>query len=156
VVAAFDAGEADGRDFLVLEYAEGRTLAALVRAEGPLPIRQALDYVAQAARGLAYAHAAGVVHRDVKPANLLADAARGRKVLGLGLARLRLPDAGAGDDGLTADGVVMGTAAYMAPEQAADTAQADARADVYGLGCCLYFLLTGRPPFEGKTALQTL
>jgi serine/threonine protein kinase len=156
VVAAFDAGEADGRDFLVLEYAEGRTLADLVRAEGPLPMRRALDYVAQAARGLAYAHAAGVVHRDVKPANLLVDAVGVVKVLDLGLARLRLPDADAADNGLTADGAVMGTAAYMAPEQAADTSQADARSDVYGLGCCLFFLLTGRPPFEGKTALQTL
>jgi eukaryotic-like serine/threonine-protein kinase len=156
VVAAYDAGEADGRDFLVMEYVEGQNLSEVVKREGPLPVGGALHYVAQAARGLAYVHAAGVVHRDVKPANLLVDAAGTVKVLDMGLARLPLAGEAAGDAGLTSAGVVMGTAAFMAPEQAADTSRADERSDVYSLGCCLYFLLTGRPPYGGGTPMETV
>ena len=127
-----------------------------VEGDGPLPLNQALATIAQAARGLAYAHAAGVVHRDVKPANLLVDAAGMVKVLDMGLARLPLPEEAAADPGLTSSGVVMGTAAFMAPEQAADTHRADQRSDVYSLGCCLHFLLTGRPPYDGRTPMEVL
>jgi formylglycine-generating enzyme required for sulfatase activity/tRNA A-37 threonylcarbamoyl transferase component Bud32 len=153
IVVAHDAGEADGRDFLVMEYVEGTDLRALVGRVGPLPVARALTCVLQAARGLAEAHAAGLVHRDVKPANLLL-AGDTVKVLDLGLARLSGTDEDGSD--LTGSGVVLGTAGYVAPEQAADGRRADARADVYGLGCTLYFLLTGRPPFEGATVLDTL
>jgi formylglycine-generating enzyme required for sulfatase activity/tRNA A-37 threonylcarbamoyl transferase component Bud32 len=155
VVAAFDAGEADGHDFLVMEYAEGTDLADLVKAEGPLPVDRALRCVLQAARGLEHAHAAGVVHRDVKPANLLLGPGDVVKVLDLGLARVRQGD-DTTDGNLTGSAVVMGTAAYVAPEQALDTHRADGRADVYSLGCCLYYLLTGRPPFEGRTTMEVL
>ena len=106
--------------------------------------------------GLAYAHAAGVVHRDVKPANLLVDAAGVVKVLDMGLARMPLSDDAAADVGLTSAGAVMGTAAFMAPEQAADTRRADERSDMYSLGCCLYYLLAGRPPYDGCTPMEVL
>jgi formylglycine-generating enzyme required for sulfatase activity/tRNA A-37 threonylcarbamoyl transferase component Bud32 len=154
IVAAHDAGESDGRDFLVMEYVEGRNLAELVKERGPLPAEQALDFLLQAARGLQDAHAAGIIHRDVKPANLLVDGKGVVKVLDLGLARITVPTPGAAD--LTAQQAMMGTAAYMAPEQALDTRRADARADVYGLGCTLYFLLTGQAPYVGDNPMQVL
>jgi serine/threonine protein kinase/formylglycine-generating enzyme required for sulfatase activity len=153
VVTAFDAGEADGHDFLVMEFVEGTNLADLVKREGPLPVARALDYVLQAARGLAHAHAAGLVHRDVKPANLLLDRSGTVKVLDLGLARALSEDGGESRH-LTTAAAAMGTPAFMAPEQAADARAADTRADVYGVGCTLYFLLTGRAPFDGATALE--
>src|SRR5262249_40713796 len=141
LVTAYDAGEDRGRDFLVMEYVEGRNLSELVRQNGPLTVELALRCTLQAARGLEHAHDAGIVHRDVKPANLML-AGDGVKVLDLGLARVGVSIEGNGDGDLTAKGVIMGTAAYMAPEQAADTQRADARADVYSLGCTLFYLLT--------------
>src|SRR5260370_11311900 len=132
VVAAYDAGETDGHDFLVMEFVEGGNLADLVKREGPLPVERALEYVLQAARGLVHAHAAGIVHRDVKPANLLLDPQGTVKVLDLGLARA-LIDADRRAGHLTSASAAMGTPAYMAPEQAADARAADARADVYGI-----------------------
>jgi formylglycine-generating enzyme required for sulfatase activity len=154
IVAALDAGEAGGRDYLVMEYVAGRNLGDVVRYNGPLGVRQALDYLLQAAKGLRDAHAAGIVHRDVKPANLLLDSGGVVKVLDLGLARLN--DAPTQDTDLTGQHAVMGTAAYMAPEQAVDVRRADARADVYSLGCTLFYLLTGKPPFEGSTTMKVL
>src|ERR1051325_4246515 len=164
IVSAHDAGEADGRDFLVMEYVEGKNLTQIVNERGPLPIEQALDYVLQAARGLAHAHAAGIIHRDVKPSNLLLDTNGVVKVLDLGLARFRLDDMsplapggrGGGGEGDATANIIMGTAAFMAPEQALDTHRADEAADIYSLGCTLYFLLTGKSPYEGKTSMEML
>ncbi len=156
IVAAHDAFDSDSGRFLVMEYVAGRSVAQHVRDKGPLPIEQAVGLLLQAARGLAQAHSAGIVHRDVKPGNLLLDDAGTLKVLDLGLARLMMPESPASVDPLTGGSVVMGTAAYMAPEQALDPRKADARADIYSLGCTLHFLLTGAPPHEGASVLATL
>lgn len=167
IVHAYDGGSIGGLLVLVMEYVAGTDLSTLVRDAGPLPVEVACDYIAQAAQGLQYAHEQGLVHRDIKPANLLvsgaADAsglAAGRgtvKVADFGLARLRLTAEGHAA-ALSADGtVVFGTADYMAPEQALDFRSADTRADVYSLGCTLFFLLTGRAPFaEGNYAQRLL
>jgi len=154
IVAAYDAGEADGRAFLVTELVEGENLAAIVKRDGPAPIKTAIDCCRQAAAGLAYAHARGVIHRDVKPSNLLRDRTGTVKVLDVGLARLdrraQVPaisaDLASGSDA-TVEGMVMGTIEFMAPEQAIDPAAAGEPADIYSLGCTLYYLLTGKPPF---------
>jgi serine/threonine protein kinase len=159
IVAAFDAGEMDGIGYLVMEYVDGCDLARLVKLRGPLPLPHAVNYAAQAAAGLAYAHQQGVHHRNVKPGNLLLDKQGVVKVIGLGLAGLRAdgPALGlAGGGQLTATGQIMGTYDYMAPEQAVDTHAADHRADVYSLGCTLFHLLTGRPPYAGKTPMQQI
>ena len=140
--------------YLVMEYVEGRDLQHIVKEDGPLDYAAAAEYIRQAAEGLAHAHQAGLIHRDVKPANLLVDQKNVVKVLDLGLARFTDEDKAS----LTVayDENVLGTADYLAPEQALDSHGVDARADIYGLGCSLYFLLTGHPPFPGGTLPQRL
>ncbi len=145
VVRAYDAGEADGRFFLVMEFVEGVTLASLVGGLVPLDVANACDIVRQAAVGLQHAHEHRLVHRDVKPSNLMLTTAGVVKLLDLGLARLQV-DACSDTDG-TASGQIVGSADYMAPEQGSNSRDTDARADVYALGCTLYFVLAGRPPF---------
>jgi serine/threonine protein kinase len=142
IVRAHDADQAGGLHFLVMEYVEGTDLGRRVRELGPLPVAEACDCVRQAAVGLQHAHDHGLIHRDVKPANLIRTTDGQVKVLDLGLA-LFAPDVPEAD-------LVVGTADYMAPEQWEATAALDGRADVYGLGCTLFCLLTGRPPFEGS------
>jgi hypothetical protein len=169
IVQAHDADQAGDSHFLVMEFVEGTTLARLVEQQGPLPIAQACDYVRQAALGLERAHEHGMVHRDIKPHNLMRTPQGQIKVLDFGLARLvreatpalslsgegTSPDAKASPH-LTQMGMVMGTADYMAPEQATNAHAADIRADIYSLGCTLYYLLTGRPPFPEGTVLDKL
>jgi WD40 repeat protein len=160
IVTAFDADEAGGLHFLVMEFVEGRSLADLLAERGPLPLSEACDYIRQVARGLQHLHEAGLVHRDVKPHNLMRAGDGTIKVLDCGLARIAgAPDAegrvagSATGAGLTGDGTVMGTPDYVAPEQVADARAADIRADIYALGCTFYHLLTGQPPFpEGTSA----
>jgi serine/threonine protein kinase/WD40 repeat protein len=153
IVTAHDADEAGGLHFLVMEYVEGRSLAELVREGGPLPIAAACAYICQAAAGLQHAHEQGMVHRDIKPHNLMVTPGGQVKILDFGLARLaRTPDdstqvATSSYASLTGAGAIMGTADYIAPEQAADPRSADIRSDIYALGCTLFHLLTGRPPF---------
>jgi serine/threonine protein kinase len=155
IVAAFDADEADGVNFLVMEYVEGSDLSALVKKCGPLSVAKAVNYILQAARGLDYAHRHGVIHRDIKPANLLLDSEGTIKVLDMGLARFdSASDATQAE--LTGSGAVMGTVDYMAPEQALSAKHADARADVYSLGCSLHFLLTGRAAYDGDSMMAKL
>jgi serine/threonine-protein kinase len=154
IVRAYDVDDQAGVHYMVMEYIEGRDLNHIVQEDGPLDYLSAAEYIRQAAEGLAYAHQAGLIHRDVKPANLLVDQKNVIKLLDLGLARF------AGEDKvsltLTFDENVLGTADYLAPEQALDSHAADARADVYGLGCSMYFVLTGHPPFVGGTLAQRL
>ena len=150
VIRAYDADEADGVHFLVMEYAEGKDLARLVKEQGPLPVARACDCARQAALGLQHAYERGLVHRDVKPQNLLLTPSGVVKVLDLGLARLGHDDADEEVTSLvTREGTFMGTPDYTAPEQTLNAHGVDIRADLYSLGCTLYFLLTGRPPFAG-------
>jgi len=159
LVAALDADEDRGVHFLVMDYVEGRDLDRVVRDRGPLPIAQAVDCLIQAARGLEAAHAEGIVHRDIKPGNLMLDSAGRVRVLDLGLARIvdaANPFSKTAGGRLTESGMYMGTVDYMAPEQAEDSHRVDHRADIYGLGCTLYYLLTGQEPFPGETVLKRL
>lgn len=159
IVRAYDVDKQteSGTDihFLVMEYVEGRNIEQIVRDQGPLDYVSAVDYIRQAADGLGHAHQAGMVHRDVKPGNLLVDNGGVVKLLDLGLARFfKTTD----EESLTIkhDEKVLGTADYLAPEQAVDSHQVDARADIYSLGCTMYFALTGHPPFTDGTLVQRL
>ena len=152
IVTAYDADEAHGVRFLVMEYVEGKDLHSAVQNQGPLAVAVAVDCVLQAAGGLEYAHGLGVIHRDIKPANLMWDREGKVKILDMGLARVEA--LGAAEPGLSHSGQFLGTPDYMAPEQALDAHRADARADVYSLGCTLYYLLTGRAPYGGQSIAQ--
>jgi eukaryotic-like serine/threonine-protein kinase len=144
VVAVYDAGEEDGQPYLVMEHVAGETLAQLLRRRGRLPPEEAVPLVLQACAGLEHAHAAGLVHRDVKPQNLLVTPEETVKVADFGIARAE------GSTQVTQAGTILGTAAYLAPEQATGD-DVGPQADVYSLGAVLYELLAGRPPFEDET-----
>lgn len=141
--------------FLIMEYVEGRDLQSLVKEVGPLDYDMAADYVRQAADGLEHAHHAGLIHRDIKPANLLVDPRGVVKVLDMGLARWE-DDTKMASLTITHEENVLGTADYLAPEQARDSHSVDKRADIYSLGCTLYFLLTGHAPFPEGTLAQRI
>jgi serine/threonine protein kinase len=145
LITVYQAGCADGCLYLVMEYVEGDTLDRLVERFAPLPVAEACEVIRQAALGLQHLHEHGLVHRDVKPSNLMLTPDGQVKVLDLGLARdLHERDEW---DRITWQGQFLGTLDYVAPEQCADPHAVDIRADVYGLGCTLYELLTGQPPF---------
>jgi serine/threonine-protein kinase len=169
IVTAFDAAHEGHRTYLVMEYVDGPNLHQLVRRLGPLPVGPACEYVRQVAQGLHYAHQKGMVHRDVKPGNLLLQTETlagpdGQavvtpvvKISDFGLARLYEPGGKAGGDpGSERRRVLQGTPDYVAPEQAQDNTLADPRSDLYGLGCSFYHLLTGRVPVPGGHALEKL
>jgi len=147
IVQAHDAREIDGTLVLVTEYVDGMDLNELLRRTGPLSVADACKLIRQAAVGLQYAHEHGLVHRDVKPSNLMITRRGQVKLLDLGLARFQIGDTSGRE--VTAAGQAVGTPDYMAPEQIADTHTVDIRADIYALGCTLYKLLAGRPPFSG-------
>ena len=154
IVRIYDVNNEGENHYMVMEFIDGRDLQQMVKRGGRLDYAMAADYIRQAAEGLAHAHASGLIHRDVKPANLLVDQKNVVKVLDLGLARFTDDDQAS----LTVqyDENVLGTADYLAPEQAVDSHGADGRADIYSLGCALYFLLTGHPPFPDGTLPQRL
>jgi serine/threonine protein kinase/molecular chaperone DnaK (HSP70) len=143
VVVAFDAGQANGLHYLAMEHVDGETFGQLVQRRGPLPIDEAIQLICQAARGLQQAHDAGMVHRDVKPGNIMVDNSGVVKVLDLGLAAMLSEMRPGGGRRLT------GTVEYMAPEQLLDPDNVGPAADIYALGATLFFLLAGRPPFVG-------
>ncbi|MCF1597000.1 serine/threonine protein kinase [Streptomyces muensis] len=151
VVGVRDFGEYDNRLFLVMELVEGPSLAATLTRSGALPAERVARIAAEAAAGLAAAHRQGIVHRDIKPGNLLLDADGTLKIGDFGIARF-MDDPGAA---LTATGQIVGTSLYLAPERALGKPAGPA-SDVYALGCVLYQLLTGRPPFQADTAVAIL
>ena len=148
VVATYDTGDDDGTAYIVMELIDGPTVRQLLRERGPLPVREVLRIGVQVADALEAAHRAGLVHRDVKPPNVLVPPAGPVKVTDFGIAKA------VGVDELTRTGTVMGTARYLAPEQV-NGQPTDARTDVYGLGLLLYEMLCGRPPFGGDTDVAT-
>ncbi|MGV9562605.1 protein kinase domain-containing protein [Streptomyces sp. NPDC003480] len=151
VVGVLDFGEHEGRLFLVMELVDGDSLARVLADDGPLPAERVAHIAAQAAAGLAVAHGQGIVHRDIKPGNLLLDADGTVKIGDFGIARF-MDDPSAA---LTATGQIVGTSLYIAPERALGK-PAGAPSDVYSLGCVLYQLLTGRPPFRADTPIAIL
>lgn len=158
IVLAFDADQAGATHYFAMEYVEGIDLRALVNHGGPLPVGEACEYIRQALVGLQHAFERGVVHRDLKPSNLLLSAAPGQppvvKILDFGLARLANDEEP--EPHVTGPNTVVGTVDYLAPEQAQDAGAADVRSDIYSLGCTLFFLLTGQPPFNSGDLLQRI
>src|SRR4029077_10885319 len=146
VVNVYDRGEHDGTYFIAMEYLPGRSLKELLRAQGPLPPAAAIDVVTQILRAARFAHKHGVIHRDLKPHNVIVDDEGRAKVTDFGIAR-----AGASD--MTQTGSIMGTAQYLSPEQAQGHA-VSASSDIYSIGIMLYELLTARVPFEGESAVS--
>jgi serine/threonine protein kinase len=182
IVTAYDADEVLGVHFLVMEFVDGQNLADYLAARGRLELTQTIDFITQTATGLAYAHSKGVVHRDIKPGNLLVDKEGVIKILDMGLASIREARDGTdgkraeatGADGKGADGMaaddahgevqadvtqanqLLGTFDYMPPEQAEDPRKVDPRADIYSLGCTLYRLLTGQLPYRGDSPIKKI
>ncbi|MBL8795918.1 MAG: serine/threonine protein kinase [Planctomycetia bacterium] len=180
IVQAFDADSVSGTHFLAMEYVDGIDLSRLVKQRGPLPLAEACEYIRQSALGLQHAHELGMVHRDIKPGNLLVPrdastngayastpAQRGKrtghpnakpvvKILDLGLARVSFHDDADHGFSLSQDGTVMGTPDYMSPEQAKNSHQVDWRADIYSLGCTFYYMLAGQVPFPGGSNIEKL
>jgi hypothetical protein len=172
VIQIYDFGEDRGTAYFSMEFVDGQSLADLLRDRRKIDVEAAVGYVLQAARGLKYAHDQSMIHRDIKPDNLMLNQHGIVKVADLGLVKTpalaeelerreagsatRAEDAAELSANLTRADIAMGTPAFMAPEQGRDAAGVDARADIYSLGCTLYDLVTGRPPFEGKTAMEVI
>ncbi len=152
IVAVYDTGEAETPTgplpYIVMEYVEGVTLRDIVHTDGPLPPRRAIEIIADACTALNFSHTAGIIHRDVKPANIMINDANAVKVMDFGIAR-----AIADSSSVTQTAAVIGTAQYLSPEQARGE-PVDRRSDVYSLGCVLYEMLTGDPPFTGDTPIS--
>lgn len=153
IIQAFDFSDENGLPYIVMEYVEGIDTARIVHKFGPIPWQQAAEYGRQAAEGLQHAHKAGLVHRDIKPGNLLVDSSGHVKILDLGLVSAFDQKK---DDSLTVDQDQLGTVDYIAPEQAIDSKNVDARADIYSLGATLYSIMTGRILYPDKTTAQKL
>jgi serine/threonine-protein kinase len=145
IVTVFEAGEADGYSYIALEYVEGTDVARLVDQRGAIPLKRSIEIVRQVTKALEHAHEQGIVHRDIKPGNILLRRDGVVKLADLGLARVLDENT---DTSITRAGTTVGTVDYMSPEQARDSKAADVRSDIYSLGCTWYFMLTGEPPFN--------
>lgn len=160
IVTAHDADEVKGVHFLVMEFVEGCDLDDLLVQRKKLPYEEAVEYILQAARGLAYSHSEGVIHRDIKPGNLILDKRKIIKILDLGLASVKQTATDRArqneSEHLTQADQLLGTFDYMSPEQAVDARSADHRADIYSLGCTLFKLVTGEPPYPAGTTMQKI
>src|SRR5438876_10614527 len=146
IVSIYDRGEAEGTYYIAMEYLDGRSLKELIVARGPAPIHLAVDYARQILAAIRFAHRHGIVHRDIKPHNVLVDAEGRLKVTDFGIAR-------AGASQMTEAGSIIGTAQYLSPEQARGSA-VDQRSDLYSVGVVLYEMLTGDVPFTGETPVE--
>lgn len=162
IVRTFQTGIADKLHYIVMEQLEGETLEEVLARRGKLPPSEAVRLIYQALQGLEHIHAHGLVHRDLKPANMMLVGANPDstlratlKILDIGLGRT-LFDETAGDADLTSEGALLGTPDYMSPEQARDARTIDIRADIYSLGCVLYHLLAGQPPFPGRNIINQM
>jgi len=158
IVAAYAATRIGEGIVYSMEYAEGLDLAKMVKAKGPLPVTHACYFIHQAALGLQHAHEQGIVHRDIKPGNLMLTRSGQRslvKILDFGLNKATV-DVGGADHSLTREGQLLGTPDYIAPEQTLDAQSVDIRADIYSLGCTFYYLLSGRPPFQSGSLFEIL
>jgi len=151
VARVFGCGEADGFHFIAYEFVDGPTLRDVIEERGRLTPAEVTGYLIQAARGLAHAAAHGVTHRDLKPSNVVVTPDGRVKIVDMGLARCEGPA-----ESVTQSGVTLGSFDYMSPEQAIDPRSADARSDIYSLGCTAYHALTGRPPVPEGTAARKL
>jgi phosphate ABC transporter phosphate-binding protein len=157
IIRVFDVDRAGPNPFMVMEYADGTNLHDIVSRHGPLAANRAAEYVRQAALGLQHAHEIGLVHRDIKPGNLLVDRTGTVKLLDLGLARFNQdPTRNQGITEKYDRHMVLGTVDFMAPEQAFETSAVDIRSDIYGLGCSFYYMLTGQVPFPDRTATEKM
>ena len=145
LVSIYDWGEVDGTYYIVMEYVEGETLKDLIRRRGRLSGNEAVDFALQLLAAVDFAHRSGIVHRDIKPQNVMIDRSGAAKVMDFGIAR-------AGDSGMTQAGSILGTAQYLAPEQAKGQ-PVDERSDLYSVGVVLYEMLTGTVPFKGDSAV---
>src|SRR6516165_9091925 len=155
IVRAYDIDQDEKLHFLVMEYVDGSSLQEIIKKVGPMSVERAAHYMRQSALGLQHAHeSAGLVHRDIKPGNILVNRSGTVKILDMGLARFFHDE----EDILTKkyDENVLGTADYLAPEQALDSHGVDSRADIYSLGATFYFILSGRTPFTEGTVAQKL
>lgn len=156
ITTVYDAGNSEGRHFMVMELVKGQDLLEIITQKGQFSIRDTLDYITQAAKGLKFAHANGVIHRDIKPGNLILDSDGVLKIVDMGLAKIHSKENDETLSMLTGNAAIMGTVDFMSPEQSLSTKNVDGRADIYSLGATLYYMLTGNVMYPGKTAMVKL
>jgi len=156
IITVFDADQADGRIFMVMEYIKGDDLGGILRKKGQLSVSEVIDYILQAAKGLKYAHDQGVIHRDIKPGNILVDSSGNVKIVDMGLAKIESNGNEEDVSMLTGATSIMGTVDFMSPEQGFSSKNVDARTDIYSLGATMYFLLTKKVMYSGDSAFEKL